>query len=157
MGAYQPSAEIPWRKKAVGAAGGPSGAASCLLLTNLEPHSLSPLPHPANTPSTLTILTLSTAFWSHKTKVLQHSVQRHQGTSHGFQDFRVRCSSPSCLIRPCSQASFLSYCQQSLAHHRLSLSAVAFSALWSSTVPPVVLGDTALGPVCSRTWLFYSI
>lgn len=107
---------------------------------------------------------------SHKTKALQHSVQRHQGTSHGFQDSRVRCSSPSSLIRPCSQASFLSHCQQSLAHHLLSpldsvstgpslelVSAVTFSALWSSTVPPVVLGDAALGPVCNRTWLFYSI
>lgn len=107
---------------------------------------------------------------SHKTKALQHSVQRHQGTSHDFHDSRVKCSSPSGLIRPSSQASFLSHRQQSLAHHLLfpldsvstgpsleQVSAVTFSVLWSSTVPPVVLGDAALGPVCSRTWLLYRI
>lgn len=106
---------------------------------------------------------------SHKAKALQHSIQRHQGTSHGFQDSRVRCSSPSGLIRPFSQASFLSHRQQSLAHRLLSpldsvstglsleLVSAVTSVLWSSTVPPVVLGDAALGPVCSRMWLFYSI
>lgn len=153
MGAYQPSAEIPWRKKAVGAAGGPSGAASCLLLTNLEPHPPLPRQHSLHTdcPDTFNRLL--------EPQDKGPSTQRSETSRHltWLSGLQGQVSSPSCLIRPCSQASFLSYCQQSLAHHRLSLSAVAFSALWSSTVPPVVLGDTALGPVCSRTWLFYSI